>query len=207
MRAKITLIIFCALIAGCSTRNEASMPNPAVDQIKSPSPIVTDIPLMATITASPTIVTTMQSTATSTMQYEILSPLAIKKGNIVIEVTSYSISSSTFRFGIQITGLSPSQIPESPSEYTFSPIKDVKFFHGDQQTPLNLEFFGGGGGGGPNDDGTISINQDLSYRLVSPLPVGQKQHIIAVVTLHEIFGITEPIHFDLEIVPEEGIQG
>jgi hypothetical protein len=120
---------------------------------------------------------------------------------------SYTISSSTFRFGIRITGLSPSQIPELPPEYTFSPIIELKFLYGDQGIPLELEPYGGGGGGGTNDDGTITISQDFSYKLVSPLPTGQKQHIIALVTLDNIFGIAEPIRFDLEIVPEEGIQG
>lgn len=212
MKTRITLIIFCALIASCSTRDEASMPELSVGQLKSPLPISTDMSLLATITASPTTVTAMQAgiespTAIPTAQYAILSPLAIKKGNIVIEVTSYSISSSTFRFGVQITGLSPSQIPELSPEYTFYPVREVKFFHGDQGTPLELEPFGGGGGGGTNDDGTMTINQDFSYKLVSPFPVGQKQHIIAVITLHEIFGIAEPIRFDLEVVPKEGVQG
>ncbi len=140
-----------------------------------------------------------------TEQYEILSPLAIKKGNVTIEVVSYTISSSIFRFGIAITGLSPSQIPGFSPE-SFAPIKEVKFFI-DQGTPLALAFVGGGGGGGINDDGTVTISQGFSYKLMSPLPVGQKQHIIALVTLHEIFGIAEPIRFDLEIIPREGIEG
>lgn len=213
MRTKITLIIFWVLIAGCSAHNNAPTP---VEPIRSPSSIVTSLPAPEIITAFPTTVNTPRTviatpTTIPTEQYEILSPLAIKKNNIVVEVTSYTIytisSSFIFRFGIRITGLYPSQIPELPPEYTFSPISEIRFLYGDQEVPLELEPFGGGGGGGTNDDGTITINQSFSYKLMSPLPVGQKQHIIALVTLNEIFGITGPVRFDLEIVPEEGIQG
>ncbi len=212
MKTKITLIIFCVLIAGCSTRGEVSIPKSPVEPVKSPSPIITDISLIATTTTSPETTTTTQTIIVSpteipAVQYEILSPLAIKKDNIVIEVSSYTISGATFRFGIRITGLSSSQIPETPPEYTFSPISGIEFFYGDQETPLELEPFGGGGGGGPNEDGMITINQDFAYTLAAPFPVGQKQHIIAIVTLHEMFGITGPVRFDLEIVPEEEIQG
>lgn len=209
MKSRITLIIFWVFISGCSARHDSPTP---VEPLHSPSPIVTSFPAPGIITNSPTPVNTPRTVvATPTTmpveQYVILSPLAIKKDNIIIEVTSYTISSSTFRFGIRITGLSPSQIPELPPEYTFSPIIELKFLYGDQGIPLELEPYGGGGGGGTNDDGTITISQDFSYKLVSPLPTGQKQHIIALVTLDNIFGIAEPIRFDLEIVPEEGIQG
>lgn len=209
MKTKIVLMILCVLIAGCSTRGETSIPNSPVEPVQSPSPIITDASPIATTTSSTTTAQTILESPTErpTAQYEILSPLAIKKDNIVIEVTSYTISGATFRFGIRITGLSPSQIPETSPEYPFSPISKIEFLYGDQGTPLELEALGGGGGGGPNDDGTMTINQAFAYKLAAPFPVGQKQHIIAIVTLHEIFGITEPVRFDLEIVPQENMQG
>ncbi len=209
MRTKITLIISCVLISGCLARNQTSTPKlSAAESIYSPSPVVSNslvpTPTFPTLVVTPQTVI-MSPTTMPIEQYEILSPLAIKKGNITIEVVSYTITSSIFRFGIRITGLSPSQIPESSPE-SFVPIKEVEFFI-DQDTPLALAFLGGGGGGGTNDDGTVTINQDFAYKLMSPLPVGQKQHIIALVTLHEIFGIAEPIRFDLEITPDEGVGG
>lgn len=141
-------------------------------------------------------------------QYEIISPMAVRKDGIVIEVVSYTIADSTFRFGIKITGLDPSQIPADP-ESTFSPVSEVTFFtyEGGATSPLEVELVGGGGGGGQNEDGTVTINQDFAYKLVQAVPAGKPLHVIAVVTLHPIFGITEPIRFDLEIVPQEGIQG
>lgn len=140
-----------------------------------------------------------------TPQYEILSPTAIRKGNIVIEVVSYTLSNSVLRFGIRFTGLDPARIPESSPEGTFSPISDVAFFVG--EAPLEVEPMGGGGGGGPNEDGTVMINQDFSYRVLQAFPIGQPLHMTAVVRLHPLFEITEPIRFELEIVPQEGTQG
>jgi hypothetical protein len=127
---------------------------------------------------------------------------------MVIEVVSQTISDTMlFRFGIRVTGLDSSQIPETSPEDTFAPVSKVEFFYGDQETPLEGELVGGGGGGGPLDDETVTINQGFSYQLEHTFPVGQEQHIIAVVTLDETLGISDPIRFDLEIVPQEGMQG
>jgi hypothetical protein len=37
--------------------------------------------------------------------------------------------------------------------------------------------------------------------------VGQEEHIIVLVTFHEIFGITEPVRYELDLVPLQGPLG
>lgn len=212
MKTKIIVTIFISiLMSGCSAGDGIPLSTLPADSSKSPLATLTEIPLTIMPNTFPATPVTesplLPSTKQPDMQYEYLSPLAIKKDNIIIEVSSYTIADSTFRFGINITGLSPAQIPETSPEYTFSPVVGTDFFYGDEQIPLELELFGGGGGGGINEDGTITISQDFSYKLLSPLPLRQKQYITVYVTLHETFGITEPVRFDLEIIPVEEIQG
>ena len=148
------------------------------------------------------------STPTGAPQYETISPLSIRKDGVTIEIVSYTIANSTFQFGIKVTGLDPSKLPADP-ESTFSPVSEVTFltYEGGETSPLEVELVGGGGGGGQNEDGTMTINQDFAYKLAQAIPAGKPLHVIALVRLHPMFGITEPIRFDLEIVPQEGIQG
>lgn len=207
MKTKIIVVIIFSMMTGCSARSGIHLSKSPADSGKSTFPIPTETHLTVAPAITDTKLPTPFLTEIPDMQYEYLSPLAIRKGNIVIEVTSYTIADSIFQFGINITGLSPSQIPETSPEYTFSPVIGIEFFYGDEKIPLELEPFGGGGGGGTNDDGTISIAQDFSYKLLSPLPLGQKQYITAYLTLHETFGIPETVRFDLEIIPTEEIQG
>jgi hypothetical protein len=189
----LIILILVSFIGACAPSIEMTSPADTAEPIFQST---------ANSLLPPTITNTVTEETPASAQYEILSPLSIRKDNFTIEVTSYSITSSIFRFGIRIIGLLPSQIPKLPPGREFSPIREVKFLNGDQKVPLKLELFGGGGGGGQNDDGTITISQGFSYRLVSPPPTGEKQHIIALVTLHETFGITNPIRFDLMVIPD-----
>lgn len=201
----LLLVLFCLYATGCSIRGGGlSSESPT-----TPSEYSTPMPTgTLALTATAEKLPSPSHTATDVPQYEVLSPVAIRKGNIVIEVVSYTISDSTFRFGVRFSGLDPLQIPDTSPEGVFSPVSKVIFFHKTtRETPLEVELIGGGGGGGVNGDGAVTINQDFSYKLMQTFPVGQAQHLVAVVTLHPIFGIIKPIRFELEIVPQAGIQG
>lgn len=199
---KALLLILFLWIVGCSAYKKDAISEASFTPAQTSTfvPLETPIPEQTMERPPSTPSDTM-----TTLQYEILSPTAIRKGNITIEVVSYTLTDSVLRFGIRFTGLDPARIPETSPEGTFSPISEVAFFVG--ETPLKVEPIGGGGGGGPNDDGTVTINQSFSYRVLQTFIIGQPLHITAVVRLHPLFEITEPIRFDLEIVPQEGTQG
>lgn len=201
---QVITFLFSLWIAACSLDRTPLTPLGTA----SPSLAPTHPEISTSTVTAEALLVTPSYTPPVTSPYEIISPLAVRKDGIVVEVVSYTIADSIFRFGIKITGFDPSQIPADP-ESTFSPISEVTFFtyEGGETSLLEVELVGGGGGGGQNEDGTVTINQDFAYRLVRAFPTGKPLHVIAVVTLHPIFGITEPIRFDLEIVPQEGIQG
>jgi len=105
------------------------------------------------------------------------------------------------RFDVRFTGP-----PEQLSQQSGPLVSKVTFYHADG-TPWQMKQDGGGGGGGVNSDGTVAVNENFHFRLLSPVSAGKKQHIVAVVTFNKALGITTPVRFEMEIEPREGIQG
>lgn len=203
MKLKIVILLMIyVFLSGCSTQ----IPITATQT----EPITNTPSEMVQPTSS---VINIPDQETEVLSYEVLSPASIlTKTGVLIEINSASIAvftsqETTFRFGLSFTGLSEDQIPEhSPEDSSFL-IEDVQFFRGEEEAPLEVEKFGGGGGGGPQEDELISVNQSETYRLSSDFAVGQLEHIIALVTFNATLGISEPVRFDLEIIPQEGPLG
>lgn len=199
---KLNIIIFfilSVLLSGCSTQTPTT---------RIPTDPVGIAPSETSQPASPT--DDIPAQETETLPYEFVSPGSIRtKTGVLIEIKSAYIAvfpsqETTFRFVLSFSGLPEDQIPEHSREDSFFLVEDVQFFHGEGEVPLEVEKFGGGGGGGPLDDDTVSVNQSEIYRLPSDFTVGLAEHIVALVTFHEVLGITEPVRFDLEIVPQDG---
>jgi hypothetical protein len=146
--------------------------------------------------------------------YEVISPESIQAENgTLIELNSASIEihpvmGTRFRLGFRYTGITRDQIPESRAEYVDPPfITDLQFFRGEDETPIRLDVGGAGGGQHQTDSGALSLNQSQTYQFPDDMVVGQEEHIIVLVTFHEIFGISEVVRYEFDLLPLQGPLG
>ena len=133
---------------------------------------------------------------------EYLSPTKITVNGMTFE-TSASLSTTEFTFSIlaEIPAEMMKAIDtsgDSPpifSEATFTNI----------ETGENLVFepyAGGGGGGGGEGSNTISLEQEMLYRVQMPLEKGQVIKIKALVAFATYIGLSEPVPFEFELTVE-----
>jgi DNA-binding CsgD family transcriptional regulator len=135
---------------------------------------------------------------TLTPAYAVLSPIKISKGNITYETVA-TLTKSEFRFELdRIHSPSPvNQFPSSGGSQDF--LKNVEFVYPEIGGKLELEKIQGFGGA---DEAGNEI-QGYVYRVNSPLTIGQKIHITAIVTFENFTGISEPVPFELDLTVEE----
>jgi len=136
---------------------------------------------------------------TLTPAYAVLSPIKISKGNITYEIVA-TLTKSEFRFEVdRIHSPSPvNQFPSSGGSQDF--LKNVEFVYPEIGVKLDLEKTQGFGGA---DEAGNEI-QGYVYRVKTPLTIGQKIHITAIVTFESFTGISEPVPFELDFTVEEG---
>jgi hypothetical protein len=133
---------------------------------------------------------------------------SFQEGRLTIEVTNAQVYSDPtfsqiFKFGLQFSGTLPASMSDLNN---FFPVKEVKFFliDGEQETPFDVEQIGGGGGGpGLLADGTFSLDQDFTYKVVTPLSANKNFLIKAKVITNETLGISHPINFEVNIIPDQ----
>lgn len=113
-----------------------------------------------------------------------------------------------FKFGFRCSGLTEDQIPESRVEYDDPPfIVTIQIFRGEGETPIRLDVFSRGSGPSEGEYGILDIYQSQTYQLPSDFVVGQTERITVLVTFHEVFGITDPVRYELDLVPLQGPLG
>ena len=135
---------------------------------------------------------------TLTPAYAVLSPIRISKGNITYEIVA-TLTKSEFKFEVdRIHSPSPvNQFPSSGGSQDF--LINVEFVYPEIGVKLELEktqSFGGADEVGNEDQGYV-------YLVKTPLAIGQKIHITAIVTFESFTGISEPVPFELDLTVEE----
>ena len=117
-------------------------------------------------------------------------------------------SGALFTLSFKYTGFTEDQIPESKAEYADPPfITALQIFRGDEETPIGLDVYTIGSGTGEGDANTLDIYEGQTYRLPSDFVVGQEERIIVLVTFNEIFGISNPVRYELDLIPKQGPLG
>lgn len=151
---------------------------------------------------------------TEVVYYPVISPevIVIEDGFEIILMDAFigidPVSGTLFTFGFKYTGFTEDQIPESRAEYADPPfITALQIFRGEDETSIGLDVYSIGSGTGEGEAGALDIYQSQTYRLPSDFIVGQEERIVVLVTFNELFGISEPVRYELDLVPKQGPLG
>jgi hypothetical protein len=136
----------------------------------------------------------------------ISSPFVRVVGDLAIELSQPRLEKDPvkgwfFDFGFCYTGLSLADLPE-PGESDLNPtlIVNLQFFRSEEELPLEMEVIGAGRSRA-TVEGVPQICENQFYQFPSDVVAGQAEHIIAFVTFHEIFGIAEPMRYEMDVFP------
>jgi hypothetical protein len=195
-RIVVTVLCGMLILSACTKENVSQM-----DASSSPSAAEG-----AQFTSTPTLPPATMTTSEGENSGNNFST-SLQDGKITIEVTSAQVYadpvySQVFKFGLRFSGTLPANISDLNNFY---PVNEVKFFliDGEQETPFDLEQIGGGGGGpGILTDGTFSLDQDFAYQVVTPLSTQKTFLVKATVITNEALGISAPIYFEMNILPD-----
>ncbi len=205
MKIKWGILMTCVCLTACS------MPVPTVTPTAN-LPARTSTPRNDPSDQIPT--ETPQTEGTEVVTYEVISPESINtEGGVVITfngatIEIHPVMGTLFRLGFRYSGLSKDQIPETRWEYVDPPfIVDLQIFRGVDEVPIRLDVGGAGGGPGITEDGPLIIGQSQTYQFPDDFVAGEVEHIVVLVTFHEMFGISVPVRYELDLVPLEGPLG
>lgn len=140
---------------------------------------------------------TETSTAEPALNYEVLSPTVIQKGELVFEVSANLLNCSQLAFQVNAS---------LPQDFSFAGGSSVIFENvvmealSSQVTLRPTSSPAGGGGGAGNN---VHRGQVQAYGIDPPLSAGQEIHLTALVTLNPAFGITQPVPFDLDVIAQQ----
>ncbi|MBG0785025.1 MAG: hypothetical protein H0S79_07965 [Anaerolineaceae bacterium] len=205
MKTKWIILVACACLTACSTQTSAVMPttDPPAQPVSPTEELSEELPTE-----------TSQPEETEVTIYEVVSPETITTDDgFVIELAGATIEihpvmGTQFRLGFRYSGMTKEQIPETKWEFVDPPfIVDLQILRGEDETPIRLDVGGEGGGQHLDEDGALVIGQDQSYYFPDDFEVGQEEHIVLLVTFHEIFGITTPVRYELDLEPLQGPLG
>ena len=205
MKTKWIILVACACLTACSTQTSAVMPTADLPaQSVNPTDDLSEI--------LPT--ETPQIEETEVVIYEVISPETITtEDGFVIELIGATIEihpvmGTQFRLSFRYSGLTKDQIPESRWEYVDPPfIVGLQILRGEGEAPIRLDVGAEGGGPGITEDGPLVIGQSQTYQFSDDFTAGQVEHIVLLVTFHEIFGIGAPVRYELDLVPLQGPLG
>ena len=205
MKIKWGILMACGCLTACSMKTPAVTPTADLPaQSVSPTDDVSE--------KLPT--ETPQTTETEGVIYEVISPETITtEDGFVIELIGATIEihpvmGTQFRLGFRYSGLTKDQIPETRWEYIDPPfIVDLQIFRGVDEVPIRLDVGGAGGGPGVTENGPLVIGQSQTYQFPDDFVAGEVEHIVVLVTFHEMFGISAPVRYELDLVPLEGPLG
>ena len=205
MKTKWIILMACACLTACSTQTSAVTPTADLP-VPSVSPTADESEELP--------VETPQTEETEAVIYEVISPETISTEDGFVIAFNYAtieihpVMGTQFRLGFLYSGMTKDQIPESRWEYIDPPfIVDLQIFRGEDEVPIRLDVGGVGGGQHLDEDGALVIGQSQTYQFPDDFEVGQVEHIVVLVTFHEIFGITAPVQYELDLVPLEGPLG
>lgn len=198
MRLKFILLIVCLTLTACSTKTPTDTTTREGDRT---TPSETEEPTLSS------------SEKTDVSQYEVISSRSIRTADD-FEITlvrprleNDPVKGWFFDFGFCYSGLSKAEIPESREGDADPPfILSLQFFRGDDETPLEMEVIGTANSYGKMD-GISQICENQLYQFPADVVAGEAEYIIAVVTFHEMFGIAEPMRYEMDVVPLQGPSG
>ena len=154
-------------------------------------------------TLKPQASTTPESikvTEAPTLSYQILSPAKIKKDNVTFEASVELLSCAELSFDVNATLPSdyPTQLPPGNEGHYPYIFEDWGITLSSPNVSLKPDpSFGGGGGADIN--GVHIRGQGQGYFIDPPLVSGQNIHITAHIKFNELFGITEPVPFEIDL--------
>lgn len=205
MKIKWIVLMTCGCLTACSMLVPTVTPTANL-------PVLSEIP--TDDLSEKRLTETPPTEETEVVIYEVFSPETITtEGGFVIAfnratIEIHPVMGTLFRLGFRYIGLTKDQIPETRWEYVDPPfIVDLQIFRGEDETPIRLDVGGVGGGQHLDEDGALVIGQSQTYQFPDDFTVGQVEHIVLLVTFHEMFGITAPVRYELDLVPLEGPLG
>ncbi len=156
--------------------------------IVPPSEIPTEAPI-ATLARVPT--------GTPTLSYQILSPTKIEKDNVTFEVSALLMSCSELSFEVNGTFSSDYPTPSAGNDYPFIFKPDGIMLS--SPSVLFMRDLHYGGGGGADQNGIHIRGGGNGYFISPPLTPGQKIHLSALINFNDVFGITNPVLFEIDL--------
>ncbi|HEY9153122.1 MAG TPA: response regulator transcription factor [Anaerolineales bacterium] len=154
-------------------------------------------PEIAKATETLIVTPTRLPTETPTLSYQVLSPTKIEKGNSTFEASAVLMSCAELQFEVIGTFSSEYPTPSAGNDYPFIVMQDgVKLSSNDVSLTPDLHY---GGGGGIDESNFHVRSNGAGYFINPPLTSGQKLHLVALVNLNEVFGITNPVRFELDL--------
>jgi len=169
-----------------------------ISNLFTPLPQAGETPELAKVTETPNATATRIPTETPTSSYQVLSPTKIKIDGATFEVSALLMSCSELSFTVNGTFTSDYPTPSAGNDYPFIVKPD-----GIMLSTPNILFmrdlhYGGGGGGDQN--GTHIRGHGDGYFINPPLTSGQKLHFTALVDFNDVFSITNPVRFELDLI-------
>jgi len=161
---------------------------------------VSETPEPTKITETPVATPTRIPTATPTLSYQVLSPTKIEKDNVTFEASAVLMSCAELQF--EMIGTFPSDYPTqlppgNEGNYPFI-VKPDGVMLSSPNIFITRDLHYGGGGGSDSNDIHIRGEGD-GYFINPPLTSGQKMHLTALVNFNDVFGITNPVRFELDL--------
>lgn len=136
-------------------------------------------------------------TETPTQSYQVLSATKIKKGNVTFEVSVLLMSCSELSFEADGIFSSDYPTPSVGNDYPF-----IVKPNGVMLSSSNVLFMRDlhyGGGGGSDINGVHVRGHGDGYFISPPLTPGQKIHLSAFINFNDVFGMTNPVPFEIEL--------
>lgn len=165
-----------------------------ISNLSAPKPQASE-----TTKATETLVATLtrMPTETPTLSYQVLSPAKIEKDNVTFAVSALLMSCSELSFEVDGTFSSDYPTPSAGNDYPFIVKPDGVMLS--SSNVLFMRDLHYGGGGGSDENGVHIRGHGDGYFISPPLTPGQKIHLNALINFNDVFGMTNPIPFEIEL--------
>ncbi len=188
----ISGVLLLMLIVGIVLLSRQTLQSSAVTLQASETPELASATKTLEITA-----TNIIPTETPELSYQVLSPSMIKKDNVTFEASAKLMSCTELQFTVSGTFTADYPTPLPDNDYPFIVKQGGVVLSSPDASLIRDPSFGGGGG---SDENSVHVRgQGNGYFINPPLTSGQKIHLTALVSFNELFGITNPVPFDLEL--------
>ena len=168
-----------------------------ISNLSTPKPQASEALEPIKVTETPIATPKRIPTATPTLSYQVLSPTKIEKGNVTFEVSTLLMSCSELSFEVNGTFSSDYPTPSADNDYPY--IVKPEGIMLSSSNVLFMRDLHYGGGGGSDQNGIHIRGEGVGYFINPPLTSGQKIHLSALINFNEVFGITDPIPFEMDL--------